>query len=573
MAYIINKTNGEILTTLIDGQVDTTTDLTLIGKNYTGFGEQLNENFVRLLENFSGSSEPPRPIMGQLWYDTVDGRMKVYGTTGWKAAGGPIVQSVEPLSFTTGDIWIDDNENQMYFFDGSDLILAGPIWKRSQRKTGFVAVTLFDQNNNAKPVLYLYVADSLIGIFSSSQFVPVPVVEGFTTIYKGYTASSLVASTFNTTVTNALQLNGINSNLFMRTDQSTSNDKKITIGSNDGLTIGANQIGDFKISGTTIVIENVVDNSDISLRVSNNTTTSDAVYVDASTSRVGIFTSAPQQTLDINGSVIIRGNLVVQQDTVTLDVSQLRVEDKNIELGSTSDSTPPDDLAIDGGGIILRAHVNKTILYKLSRQITNGTPAPYVNHPVFDISENINLASGKFFAIGGVKVLDGSTLSAAITSAPGITSIGPQIELTVDDLYINNNRIECTVLNSDIELAPTGTGNITILNGGRIKNVGYPTDPTDATPKYYVDAYAQYQPLSLSLIDNGLTGAINTNVILVLNDIADPVQFVPGKLAYVHLQSIDFVGSAVNRYLKKFIIKNTGGANFWDFESDLTSSV
>lgn len=573
MAYIINKTNGEILTTLIDGQVDTTTDLTLIGKNYTGFGEQLNENFVKLLENFSGPSEPSRPILGQLWYDTVDGRMKVYGNTGWKSAGGPIVQSVQPLSFTTGDLWIDDNENQLYFFDGSDLILAGPIWKRSQRKTGLVAETLFDQNNNAKPVLYLYVADSLLGIFSSTEFTPVPAIEGFTTIYKGYTASTAVASVFRTTVSNALTLNGIDSSLFMRTNQSTSNNTKITIQNNDGLTIGANQIGDFKVSGTTVVVQNVVPNSDISLRVSNSSSTSDAVYVDSSTTRVGIFTSAPQQTLDVNGSVIIRGNLIVQQDTVTLDVSELKVEDKTIELGSTSDSTPPDDLAIDGGGIILRANTNKTILFKLSRQITDGTPAPYVNYPVFDISENINLDTGKFFAIGGVKVLDGTTLSAAITSAPGITSIGPQVELTVDDLYINNNRIECTVLNSDIELAPTGTGNVHIVNNGRITNVGFPVDPTDAAPKYYVEGFAQYQPISLTLIDNGLTGAINSNCVLLLNDVADPVQFVPGKLAFIHVQNVNFAGSSVTRYLKKFIIKNTGGANFWDFDSDLTSSI
>lgn len=573
MSYIINKTNGEILTTLIDGQVDTTTDLTLIGKNYTGFGEQLNENFVKLLENFSGSSEPSRPILGQLWYDTVDGRMKVYGTTGWKAAGGPIVQSIEPLNFTTGDIWIDDNENQMYFFDGSDLILAGPIWKRSQRKTGFVANTLFDSNNNAKPVLYLYIADSLLGIFSSTEFIPVPPIEGFTKIYKGYTASTAISTTFNTTASNSANLNGFSSDDFMKSHGATSNDSRILIQNNEGLTVGANQLGNLKVIGTTLILENVVENSDIVLRAKNSTQTLDAVYVDASTTRVGIFTAAPQQTLDVNGDVIIRGNLVVQKDTVSLEVSQLRVEDKTLELGSTSDSTPPDDTAIDGGGIILRGNVNKTILYKLSQSITDGTPAPYINYPVFNVSENINLASGKFFAIGGVKVLDGTTLSAAITSAPGITNIGPQVSLTVDDLYLNNNRIAGTVLNQDIEIEPLGTGNLAIIGQRRITGLGYPTDPLDATPRYYAEGYAKILPISLTLISNGLTGAINTNIILVLNDVCDPVVFVPGKIAYIHLQEIDFVGSSVIRSLKKFIIQNTGGANFWAFDSDLTSSV
>ena len=59
MAYRINKTDGSILTDLNDGVVDTTTtDITLIGKNYSGFGEALNENLVKMLENFSSTSAP-----------------------------------------------------------------------------------------------------------------------------------------------------------------------------------------------------------------------------------------------------------------------------------------------------------------------------------------------------------------------------------------------------------------------------------------------------------------------------------------------------------------------------------
>ena len=51
MAYQINKTSGALLVNLADGQIDVaTTDITLIGKNYTGFGESINENFVKMLE-------------------------------------------------------------------------------------------------------------------------------------------------------------------------------------------------------------------------------------------------------------------------------------------------------------------------------------------------------------------------------------------------------------------------------------------------------------------------------------------------------------------------------------------
>ena len=60
MAYTINKTDGTILATVADGQVDTlSSDLTLIGKNYSGFGESINENFIKILENFSSSASPP----------------------------------------------------------------------------------------------------------------------------------------------------------------------------------------------------------------------------------------------------------------------------------------------------------------------------------------------------------------------------------------------------------------------------------------------------------------------------------------------------------------------------------
>ena len=60
MAYIINRYSGAQLTTVEDGTVDDTTEIKLIGKNYAGYGEQQNENFLFLLENFSGTNAPTR---------------------------------------------------------------------------------------------------------------------------------------------------------------------------------------------------------------------------------------------------------------------------------------------------------------------------------------------------------------------------------------------------------------------------------------------------------------------------------------------------------------------------------
>ena len=117
MSYQLNKTDGTLLTELIDGQIDnSSTNLVLVGKNYSGYGEAFNENFIKLLENFSNASAPSNPLAGQTWWDTTAGRLKVYDGAVWKASGGPFVQSDRP-AMVAGDLWINNLTNQVYAFD------------------------------------------------------------------------------------------------------------------------------------------------------------------------------------------------------------------------------------------------------------------------------------------------------------------------------------------------------------------------------------------------------------------------------------------------------------------------
>ena len=78
MPYAINKYNGTLISTVADGTIDNTTDLKIIGKNYAGYGEVQNENFLYLLENFANNNPPPRPIQGQLWFDSSNSKLKFY---------------------------------------------------------------------------------------------------------------------------------------------------------------------------------------------------------------------------------------------------------------------------------------------------------------------------------------------------------------------------------------------------------------------------------------------------------------------------------------------------------------
>lgn len=570
MAYIINKTDGSVLTTLIDGTLDDTTDLTLIGKNYSGFGEVFNENLVKLLENFASSSPPDRPIIGQLWYDITEARMKVYTLNGWKASGGPVVSETQPLTLSTGDLWIDNVENQMWMYDGTDLILVGPIWKKSQGKTGFVAQTVFDANGNAKSILNLYVGDFLLGIFSSESFTPSPAIPGFTNIIRGFSANSQVSFIFDTTVSKAQALidgigNPITHSQFVRSDQNSTMSGKLLIQTNLGLTIGQSQNADFKISGTTLIVENMITDGDIQFKTKNVTSTNTPIFIDGSTNCIGIFTANPQlllnssniptQTLDVDGILRVRGDLIVEGDTTTINVSTLSVEDKAIEIAKTSS---PSDSYANGAGIIIKGDSDKSITW------TQATGA-------FDITENINLGLGKAIRINNVEVLSLTALGPTITSAPGITSFGPQIQLTVDELYFNDNRISTIVSNMDIELDPSGTGNVALIGNPRITGLADPIDPTDAVTKTYVDTVASTQPISLTIVENGLQNAIDGNIILILNDIANPVYFTDGKAAFVHCQYLDYDSTAITatRTLKKFEIQ--GGA--WVFVSNLSSSV
>jgi len=78
MSYTINHYNGKLLATVADGTVDTSTDLTLIGKNYAGYGQSQNDNFVWLLENFANTTQPPNPLAGQIWYDSANKKLKFF---------------------------------------------------------------------------------------------------------------------------------------------------------------------------------------------------------------------------------------------------------------------------------------------------------------------------------------------------------------------------------------------------------------------------------------------------------------------------------------------------------------
>lgn len=289
MTYKINKTDGTLLTEIVDSTIDqTATDLTLIGKNVAGYGEFFNENLVKLLENFANTSAPNHPVTGQIWFDTATNRLKVYDGNGFRIGSGPIVQGTAPVTVAQGDMWIDNAENRLYFYSSANnRYEASKIWNDSQLKSGFEVVSLYDTNNSLRVVVKLWAQEKLLGIFSSSTtaYTPKVAITDFTgTIKPGFNASTLSGIKFNVTASKADTITGLGGSTldytdFMSTTSDTSTAGTVAIANDLPLILGASQ--NFEIATNTN-----------KLLVTSN-------FPNA---KIGILTDTPEYTLDVAGS-------------------------------------------------------------------------------------------------------------------------------------------------------------------------------------------------------------------------------------------------------------------------------
>src|SRR6056300_258504 len=152
MAYTINKTDGTVVATITDGTIDNSTSLTLFGKSYSGFGELLNENLVKLLENSASTSAPTAPLKGELWFDTVSNSLKVYDGTSFKPSGGARTTATQPSSPSAGDLWHDSTTDQVYVYSGSAWVLVGPVYSSGQGQSGFKIETINDNGGVARVI-------------------------------------------------------------------------------------------------------------------------------------------------------------------------------------------------------------------------------------------------------------------------------------------------------------------------------------------------------------------------------------------------------------------------------------
>ena len=169
MAYTVNKTDNSASPnqyTVQDGVVNAQTDLSLIGKGYAGYGESIAENFLHLLENFSNTSAPTKPITGQLWWDSTNGKLKVYNGSAFQTAGGSApYQATAPSGLSQGDLWIDSDTGQLFFYNGSASVLIGPPGATGT-SNGFTYDTILDSTDTNQNITKWFNDGNLIAIIS-----------------------------------------------------------------------------------------------------------------------------------------------------------------------------------------------------------------------------------------------------------------------------------------------------------------------------------------------------------------------------------------------------------------------
>jgi microcystin-dependent protein len=330
IAFTDQANNGTI--TIEDGTLNQETSLNIPGRNTTAYGTAIAENFLHLLENFANNSSPDRPIEGQLWYDSTLGaeQLKVYDGTNWVPSGGIIRATSEPEAANSqiGDLWADTDNQQLYLFTGSGWILVGPQFSEGLA-TGATPITVIGTDNAEYTAIQIEVEAQPVAIVSKDTFTPKTTIPGFTTINPGINLSSRDiagdgVSKFYGTAEKAEGLIVDNETVaaaqFLRKDVTGTTLFPINIQNNQGINYGINAELNVGVEGSAGVIQHQIEGSNIDVRVRNAGTTKTVIRVDSSL-RVGINNEAPEQALDVTGTIQTSGKLLLNDTTESDTVS------------------------------------------------------------------------------------------------------------------------------------------------------------------------------------------------------------------------------------------------------------
>ena len=341
MAYQIDRYNNTLLTVVEDGTVDQTTDLKFIGKNYAGYGEIQNENFLFLLENFAGANQPSRPLSGQIWYDTANSKLKFYDGTKWRTTGGAEISDSQPSGLANGDFWWDTANEQLYVYNGTEFVLVGPQ-NAGEGITQIQSLEVLDSTGSIRSLLAATVEDSVVYVISASEFDlnDANPIDGFDRIKQGLTLKNTQLATNGVTTpadwwywgtaSNAAKLGGIDAEDYV-TALSPNFTTQVSF-PDDGIVIGdSNDVRLYVENGSEGVLENGSgNNSIIKFKVTDGQ--GDITHV-ATINSLGLMPAA-DNAFDIGATALRWKDVHAVRFVGTATTSQTLLEGTNQRLAS-----------------------------------------------------------------------------------------------------------------------------------------------------------------------------------------------------------------------------------------------
>jgi hypothetical protein len=520
MAYNIKKYNGSQLTVVADGTLDSTLSLKLVGKNYAGYGEAQNENFVYLLENFANASSPSNPINGQLWFDSSSNRLRFYDAANhWRTTGGADISASRPTWLPEGEFWFDTLNRQLWVWSLTGLagnhpgfVLVGPQSVGSTTVTEMFSTSVYDSVGNAHPVIEAIVNGQVTFIISSDpQFTLSPTssfVEGFTVIYPGMTMHNANTSStalinpdtrLHGTSTNSDALGGFAFNHFATADAptftnrstfsaagyaigttftafATDNNNTTTIFKN---TAAANGLIKFQtMTGTTTNTPVVIDGVNLLPGATNTTSLGNSAFVFlnlyASTVHTPSIVSTTGTTgiVTVDSNLTVTGNLIVSGDSTTINTATLSVEDPLVFLANNN-ALNLSDIGFVGqfgnASVLTYTGLVRDATDSVWKLFDNATTLPTTTVDFTTPTTYAALTVGPFIAttgtFSGALVATTGTFSGALVATTGTfsgaTTIGAAVPGTGANLTVHGS----------ISASNIGTN----AGGAKTKGTGAPT--------------------------------------------------------------------------------------------------
>jgi hypothetical protein len=506
MSYNLTLSNGDYLGTLPDGNINTNyTSLTLVGKNYAGYGVYLNENFIKLTENFAAPTEPAHPLQGQIWWNTVTQSLMVRNASNtWKAVSSTTASNSSPSPVTTnvGDMWWDQLNTQLKVWSGSTWIVIGPAYTAAQGKTGIEATAVLESSTSAqKVILKFWVQDILTAVLSRYASFSTTNLPGFgttaeVTINPGFNLASGPATgalRYYGDADNAMKLGGTEAGYFLRKDAESTTDFPFHVANNGGVTVGT-------------AAEFAVDIGGSSVNVSSK----------ASAKSLSFFVNYAGSTLPVSPLLTLDGT--TGKVTVNVDPSDdLGVATKHYVDSAVSITGPA--LRKDGGnnitGNITPSSNNLLNFGSASTKFNTvyATNFDGVATSALNLIVNGNVIPASSFVRNDITQIINQPLNLATDAGITLGANG-DFTINVDSTTVN---LKSNVLHKDVKLSVMTSPGVpttafTVNGGTGLISVITPSNSDASTTiatKGYVDGKVGSGPVTLT--------SVNTNVLPTTN--------------------------------------------------------